>query len=235
MTRGRDAHSPIAVLVSGGLDSAVLLAELMRTGRTVQPIYVQAGLIWERIEHYWLRRYLRRLTSASLRPLVLLALPASDLYGKHWSISGHGTPGYHASFDSNYLPGRNLLLLAKAAVFCAQQRIDTIALAVLRDNPFPDGQPKFFRSLGAAIRAGLHATIKVQAPFRRLSKAEVIRRGRDLPLHLTFSCARPIGRLHCGRCTKCAERQEAFRRARVADPTTYSAGGERGRRAAGRR
>ena len=58
--------------------------------------------------------------------------------------------------------------------------------------------------------------------FRHLEKAEVIRRGRDLPLALTLSCARPRGLHHCGRCTKCAERQHAFAAAGVPDPTRYA-------------
>jgi len=68
------------------------------------------------------------------------------------------------------------------------------------------------------VRCGL----AIRAPFRRLEKAAVIRRSRDLPLGLTLSCARPRGLRHCGRCTKCAERQHAFAAAGVPDPTRYA-------------
>src|SRR5207244_1528048 len=73
---------------------------------------------------------------------------------------------------------------------------------------------------GLAVRA-LGTPVAIRAPFRHLEKAAVIRRGRDLPLALTLSCARPRGLRHCGRCTKCAERRHAFAAAGVPDPTRY--------------
>jgi len=220
-TRRVRQTAAIAVLASGGLDSSVLLAELVRRGHAVQPLYVRSGLQWEAVERDWLCRFLRALRAPRLHRLVELTLPASDVYGAHWSISGKGTPGHDAPLDSNYLPGRNLLLLSKAAVFCAQHDIAAVALAVLRDNPFADGAPEFFRRFAATARCGLGVPLEVRTPFRGLSKSTVIRRGRGLPLHLTFSCARPRGRLHCGMCTKCAERQRGFQLAGVPDPTRY--------------
>ncbi len=214
---------PIAVLISGGLDSGVLLAQLVRRERVVQPLYIRSGLFWETAERYWLRRFLRAIARPCLQPLVELVLPAQDLYGPHWSVSGRGTPGHDASADSNYLPGRNLLLLSKAAVFCAAHRIDVMALAVLKDNPFPDATQAFFERARQLLRVGLGTDFAIHTPFRRMGKAGVIRRAGGVPLQLTFSCARPRGRWHCGRCTKCAERQRAFAAACVADPTRYRA------------
>ncbi|MBI4343187.1 MAG: 7-cyano-7-deazaguanine synthase, partial [Candidatus Omnitrophica bacterium] len=69
----------------------------------------------------------------------------------------------------------------------------------------------------------LGVPLRILTPLRRLTKVEVIQRSREAPLALTFSCLRPRGRRHCGRCNKCAERQRAFRQARVADPTRYAA------------
>jgi 7-cyano-7-deazaguanine synthase len=220
-TQEASKRRSMAVLVSGGLDSSVLLAELVCRGNAVQPIYVRSGLRWEAVERYWLRRFLRALRAPRLQRLTELTLPVSDVYGAHWSISGKGTPGYDAPLDSNYLPGRNLLLLSKAAVFCAQHDIAAIALAVLRDNPFADGTPEFFRRFAATARCAFRVPFEVRTPFRRLSKSAVIRRAQSLPLHLTFSCVQPSGRLHCGTCTKCAERKRGFQLAGVLDPTRY--------------
>jgi 7-cyano-7-deazaguanine synthase len=60
--------------------------------------------------------------------------------------------------------------------------------------------------------------VRVIAPFRELSKTQVVRRGRRLPLHLTFSCLSPRQDRHCGRCNKCAERRRALGEAGMANP-----------------
>jgi len=159
-----------------------------------------------------------------IAPLVRLDLPATSLYGeRHWSVSGRGVPGRRAALASNYLPGRNLLLGSLGAVHCARRRIPTLALALLGDNPFPDATPAFLTGLGRLASRALSWRVTIRAPFRHLGKEAVIRRGRHLPLALTLSCAAPRGLRHCGRCTKCAERQGAFARAGVPDPTPYAA------------
>jgi 7-cyano-7-deazaguanine synthase len=148
-------------------------------------------------------------------------LPVGDLYGNHWSVTCRGVPGAEAGIDSNYLPGRNLLLLVKAAVLCAREGIRKIALAPLAENPFPDATPEFFERFAVLASSALSSPIEVAAPFRRQSKARLIREAAGFPFELTFSCIAPRGFTHCGVCTKCAERQNAFAAAGVPDPTRY--------------
>jgi 7-cyano-7-deazaguanine synthase len=210
-----------AALVSGGLDSAVMLAELA-VADPIFPLYVRAGLLWEAAELHWLRLLLEAAPYLECHPLTILDFPVADLYGVHWSMTGSDVPGFDTAPDSNYLPGRNLLLLSKAAVFCAIRHIERIAMAPLGDNPFPDGRPEFFRSFEEAVRVAMTFDLTIETPFRALGKGDVVRRGRGLPLELTFSCLKPDGIEHCGDCTKCAERQHGFRDAGVADPTRYS-------------
>lgn len=210
-----------AALVSGGLDSAVMLAELVLEADTVFPLYVRTGLRWEEAELHWIRRLLTTEVMRPCAPLSVLELPVEDIYGDHWSLTGRDVPGYDTSLDSNYLPGRNLLLLSKAAVFCAMRGVPRIALAPLSANPFPDGTLEFFRAAEEAIDRGLAFRVKIELPFRSMAKAEVIQRGRHLPLELTFSCIQPVGIEHCGDCTKCAERQHGFAAAHIPDPTPY--------------
>jgi 7-cyano-7-deazaguanine synthase len=216
----------ICVLASGGLDSAILLGTLARR-HEVYPLYVCSGFVWEAAEQALLGRFLRvlrRRAGGRVRPLVRVALPAAPLYGgTHWSLSGARVPGARAALVANYLPGRNLLLGAVAAVHCARTDVRQIALALLADNPFPDATPGFLRALGRVVSRALGLSITIRAPFRHLRKEAVLRRGRDLPLALTLSCARPRGLRHCGRCTKCAERRRAFAHARLPDPTRYAA------------
>lgn len=220
--RIRPVARRIAVLASGGLDSSVLLALLAQQRRLVYPLYIRAGLNWEKAEITVLRRFVRTLNSPRIRPLTILHLPYEDVAPNHWSVTGSRVPGYRASTASNYIVGRNLSLLSKAAIFCAYNRIGEIAMAPLDANPFPDAQPGFFAAMTRAIDLGVGLRLAIRAPFLGLTKMEVIRRGINLPLAFTLSCARPIGIAHCGECTKCAERIEAFRAASVPDPARYA-------------
>jgi 7-cyano-7-deazaguanine synthase len=212
----------IAILASGGLDSSVMLGQIARRGRHVFPVYIRAGLRWEPDELRTLRRFVRALGSKNVEPVTMLRLPMGDVAGDHWSMTGRKVPGYNAAVSSNYILGRNLSLLAKAAIFCARNQIGEIAMAPLESNPFPDARPEFFRAFARAVELGVGIKLKIRTPFAGLSKADVVRRGNGMPLQLTVSCARPKGNIHCGACTKCAERVEGFLAAGVPDPTLYA-------------
>jgi len=212
------------VLVSGGVDSCVLLRESLRRYGTVQPLYVRAGLRWEGIERAALRRFLRGLRHPGLKPLASIQVPMSDLYGRHWSRTGRGAPGYDDGDASVYIPGRNISLFAKAATYCALEGIPILVSGILSANPFPDGSPDFLRLIQEALSRGLGRRIRIRTPFRSLTKQKVVRRGRDLPLHLTFSCISPRRARHCGDCCKCKERVDAFLAAGVKDATAYAGG-----------
>jgi 7-cyano-7-deazaguanine synthase len=213
----------LAVLTSGGLDSAVLVADLQQQGSVVQPIYVRFGLAWEPVEEAHLRRFLDALPSdAGVRPLVVLEEPVAELYGAHWSVSSEDVPDAASPDNAVYLAGRNLLLLAKASVWCALHNVPAIALGTLQGNPFPDSSPEFFAGFGALIELGLSHRLSVLAPFAGMSKSDVLRRGRHLRLDHTFSCIDPSDGVHCGRCNKCAERRRAFVALSITDDTAYA-------------
>jgi len=212
----------IAVLLSGGLDSAVLLAEEAARD-TVQPIYVSVGLAWEAAERESVARLLDSGAVRDFRPLVSLTVDMSDVYAAtHWAIQGR-PPDYHTPDEDVYLPGRNIILLGKAAVYCAAVHIERLVIGTLAHNPFPDATPEFRAALARALSLGLGFPLQIDAPFANLSKAEVVRRGfaRGVPLTLSLSCMNPAGSRHCGRCSKCRERHDAFREAGITDPTEY--------------
>jgi 7-cyano-7-deazaguanine synthase len=212
----------VAVLASGGLDSSVMLARIAQRRPEVFPIYVRTGLIWEKDELAVLRRFIKSVAIESIRPLTVLQVPMGDVAAGHWSVTGKKVPGYKAALSSNYIPGRNLTLLSKAAVFCARNRIGEVAMALLEANPFPDARPAFFQALSRAVDLGVGLRLKISTPWVGKTKPEVIRLGRGLPLQLSVSCIKPRRAVHCGRCTKCAERVEGFRLAGVPDPTRYA-------------
>jgi 7-cyano-7-deazaguanine synthase len=215
---------PCAVLTSGGVDSAVLVADLARQGWAVQPLYIRFGLAWEATEEAHLRRFLDALpANLHISPLVVFDLPIADLYGAHWSVSGTGVPDDTTPDSAVYLPGRNLLLLAKSSVWCALHGVESIALGTLKGNPFADSGPDFMSLFGSLVQIGLDHSLTVRTPFAGLTKAQVLELGSDLPLRHTFSCIAPVAGDHCGRCNKCAERREGFAGAGIADHTRYAA------------
>jgi 7-cyano-7-deazaguanine synthase len=214
---------PLAVLTSGGVDSAVLAADLARQGRDVQPLYIRLGLAWEATEEAHLRRFLSTLPANSKpRPLIVLDLPVADVYGAHWSVSGADVPDDTTPDSAVYLPGRNLLLLAKSTVWCALNGVESIALGTLKGNPFADSGPEFLSLFGSLVRLGLDRPLEVLTPLAGLSKAQVLELGRDVALEHTFSCIAPVADRHCGRCNKCAERQKGFAESGIEDRTLYA-------------
>lgn len=207
---GRNKPRRTVALVSGGADSAALVSHLLARGDEVLPLFVRAGYRWERAELHWLRRLLAAMASPRLRPLEVAEGSNASLIGReHWAFQG-AVPGRSSDDAAVYLPGRNLLLASKAAVYGALREADGVALGVLDGNPFPDARPRFLARLSAALSEGLGRPMRVEAPFRRLSKRRLLERFPALPVELTFSCLAPRGYGACGRCNKCEERRRAL-------------------------
>lgn len=214
--------TPLAVLVSGGLDSAVLIAEAVRVYPAVYPLYVRTGLLWEPVEREHLHRFLKAIRTPVLRPLHVLEQPADDVYGPHWSVTGEGAPDADAPNDADFLPGRNVLLLAKPLIWCHLNGVPELATAPLQSNPFPDATPEFYNGFAEIVSRAVGGNVAVIRPYAALRKRDVLHRGRGMPLEHTFSCVRPVGSLPCGLCIKCGERQRGFREAEMEDPTCYA-------------
>jgi 7-cyano-7-deazaguanine synthase len=213
------------VLFSSGLDSAVLLADAVSRYGGAQPVYVSVGLAWEAEERGAAERFLDAMrASAGIAPLAQLSVDMRDVYPPtHWAVSGKA-PGFDTPDSDVYLEGRNVILLSKAAVFAARAALTTILIGPLAGNPFPDARPMFFETMARALSLGLDAEIRIDAPLLTLQKEDVIRRGVQLnvPFELTLSCMQPVRGMHCGRCSKCRERRDAFRAAGIEDPAPYA-------------
>ena len=227
MPSTRPPSSPIGVLASGGLDSSILVGHLLDKGERLQPFYIRFGSTWQDAELASLRSFLAAFDSRRLQPLVVLDMPVGDLYGDHWSTTGRDVPDEATPDEAVYLPGRNLLLIIKAALWCQLHGIDRLALAPLESNPFADATPEFFAELEVLLNRAESTGLRLVRPFAKLSKRQVMQIGLNYPLHLTFSCINPRSDLHCGVCNKCAERRQAFRSAGVIDRTRYLEGGLR--------
>ena len=210
-----------AVLASGGMDSCVLIADLAKDA-LVFPIYISSGLAWEAAELKALEAFLAALGNANVQPLTTLSVPMRDVYGAHWSITGSDIPGADEPDSKVFLPGRNVLLIGLAAVWCSTHDVSYIAIGSLGGNPFPDATPEFFGRFGDLLSDALGHPTRILAPYRGLHKEDIIRGHAALPLELTLTCMAPVRGQHCGKCNKCFERQSAFKAADISDPTRYA-------------
>ena len=215
--------TPLAVLASGGLDSSVLLGEAVRVYPAVYPVFVRVGSIWEEAEFDHLQRFCRAIATSALKPIVELLQPVNDLYDRHWSLTGLGVPMIGEPDEASYLPGRNVLLLAKPLLWCPMNGVPELATAPLASNPFPDATDEFYDGFAKTVGSAVNGTVRVLRPFAAmgLHKPDVVKRGEGLPLQFTLSCAKPVMGMNCGRCSKCGERRDGFSATGAVDPTKY--------------
>ncbi len=223
---GTGAESPIAVLMSGGLDSTIVLGLLARQrGKAtcrgaIQPIYVRCGLNWE-AEELSAVREVSGTFGPIVAPVVVLEMQIRDLCPDHWSVTGRGVPSFSSPDEAVYLPGRNFLLLAKAGVWCQLHGVSEMAIGVLDTNPFGDASDEFFEHVEGCLLAYGPEPVRILRPLSGRTKREWMLAAGDIPLAKTFSCIAPRKGLHCGACNKCAERRRAFREAGLPDETVY--------------
>lgn len=209
-------------MLSGGVDSSILLAELLAQGHRVQPFYVSMGCCWDEAERQSIVRYMEALECHRIQQLVEFNLPIADLYGDHWSVTGRGFPDDSTPDEAVFMWARNPMLLLKPLLWCQQHGIAELALGTLLANPFADATQEYLHRFAAALPIEGKARTRVVQPFRRWSKQQVLLKAANLPLQWTFSCLAPQRGLHCGRCNKCAERHDALEQLPGGDPTQYA-------------
>lgn len=223
---GARLGSITGVMLSGGLDSCIVLAHLLAQRRQVQPFYIRTGVNWERCELVAAEQFLKAVDSPLLLPLIKLELPLRDIYGQHWSLTGTQVPDAVSPDEAVFLPGRNALLMVKAVVWCQLNGVDELALATLGTSPFADASVEFVNRFQDAMSFGAARPVRIVLPFADQGKRAVMELGRQLPLHFSFSCIAPVAGLHCGKCNKCEERRQSFRRAEMEDLTNYYVHGD---------
>jgi 7-cyano-7-deazaguanine synthase len=221
------------VLLSGGLDSATVLAIARSEGFLCSCLLVDYGQR-HRVELERARLVARaqgvddvRVVQVDLRAIGGSALTADIEVPKDRPESERGT-----GIPVTYVPARNTLFLA-LALGLAETLAATdlfIGINAVDYSGYPDCRPEFIRAFetlaNLATRAGVEgARFRVHAPLSGLRKAEIIRTGARLGVDfaLTHSCYDPDPRGRaCGRCDSCLIRREGFRTAGVSDPTPYA-------------
>lgn len=216
------------VLLSGGLDSTVLLYSLLEKYECF-PLTINYG-----------QRHSKEISAAK----AVCEACSKDLL-ERWKFvdlgalknflpstltgAGEVPEGHYADpvMKQTIVPGRNMILLAISAGYA--QGIDAKYVAYAAhagDHPiYPDCRPEFIDSVRNTISLGTgwkHDGVYLLAPFVNKTKADVVKLGAKLcvPFQLTYSCYKGEKK-HCRKCGTCVERAEAFRLAGVLDPTEY--------------
>ena len=229
------AKNPAVVLVSGGMDSAVVAAIARELGFSVHALSVRYGQrhtseldAADRVARM-LGAVAHKTVAVDLRSIGGSALTDSDIAVPDDS-DGH-VIGATGDIPVTYVPARNTIMLSlalgwaevvgSADLFCGVNAVDY--------SGYPDCRPEFIeafeRLANLATRAGVEgAGFRVHAPLQRMSKADIVREGLRLGVDFaeTVSCyqADDQGRA-CRHCDACRLRAEGFAAAGVADPTRY--------------
>lgn len=124
------------------------------------------------------------------------------------------------------VPFRNGIFLSIAAGVAESKGADAIVIAAHAGDHdiYPDCRSEFMAAMGLAIQLGTYAKIKIIAPFIDYSKGDIAALGHTLHVDYThtYSCYKG-GANHCGVCSTCRERKQAFTDAAIEDPTLYEA------------
>lgn len=217
----------VLLILSGGMDSATLLAWHLARGDEVHALSFDYG-----------QRHFRELDAAQ---------DLSEWYGVPWtridlfgfadkvpgsSLTDHSmeTPVGHYAADNmkgTVVPSRNAIMLSVAFGIAAAQGMDAVSFGAHSGDHtiYPDCRRPFIEALETALNLGVWVDkrIEILAPFLTLSKIDIVRLGDNLgvPYNLTWTCYEG-GEKHCGLCGACQERKEAFAEAAVEDPTIYA-------------
>lgn len=223
------AEKPAVVLVSGGLDSATVLAMARAQGFACHALSFDYGQR-HRVELAAAGRVAAALGAVAHRvlPLPIGALGGSALTDTHIDVPATAATGIPVT----YVPARNTVFLAVALAWAEVLEAQDIFIGAnaVDYSGYPDCRPEFIAAFeklaNLATRAGVEGRpFRVHAPLIAMSKAEIIRAGARLGVDyaLTVSCYQPTddGRA-CRRCDSCRLRAAGFAAAGVPDPTAYA-------------
>jgi 7-cyano-7-deazaguanine synthase len=212
------------LIYSGGLDSTVLLYDLLEQGDQVRALSVNYG-----------QRHVRELEAARSLTMSLgvehrianLATIKDLLAGSSQTSIDVDVPLGHYTAESMKLtvvPNRNMIMIALAVGWAISKKAHRVAYAAHSGDHaiYPDCRPEFAEAIAEAIGFADWHHVMLYNPYVARSKADLVTLGNKLgvPWDRTWSCYNGAAR-HCGKCGTCVERKEAFELAKVDDPTLY--------------
>ena len=211
--------------LSGGLDSAVLLAKCLTDGDEVVPVQFQYGSTHNQYEleaaqklcnYYGIQLFVKNLTEVlSWGGGTSALLHNGDVPEGHYN---------EETMRKTVVPGRNLAIISALASLAETHGGGRIALGVHAGdhNIYPDCRPAFIQAASEVVMASSNGVVDVYAPFIYINKTQIVKVGLkyNVPFENTRTCYKnqPIA---CGKCGSCQERLEAFCNADFVDPISY--------------
>jgi 7-cyano-7-deazaguanine synthase len=216
------------ILLSGGLDSATLVAMVRAQGYSCYTLSFDYGQR-HRAELHAAERVARELGVVEHK---VIGLNLNGIGGSALTDSSINVPEAPSEgIPLTYVPARNTVFLSLALGWAEVLKARDIFIGVnaLDYNGYPDCRPEyveaFERMANLATKAGVEGQgFRIQAPLQNMSTADIVKAGVGLGVDyaLTVSCyqADDSGRA-CGKCDACRLRAEGFKNAAIADPTRY--------------
>ena len=211
------------ILLSGGIDSTVMLYYAVK--QKCEPI----GLSFDYGSNHNAQESAFRKYHINFLGIESYTFDLAPLFSNFKSAllsggdsipEGHYTDGV---MKKTVVPFRNGIMIALAAGLAESVGAESIWLASHAGDHaiYPDCRSGFNSSMGRAISEGTYSKPRLYCPFESMSKSDIVFLGDKLTdLKKTYSCYKG-GPIHCGRCSTCFERREAFVEAGVKDPTEY--------------
>lgn len=216
----------VVVLCSGGMDSVAALYWAARTHRVSAVASFDYGAKHNHRELPFAAEHAAKL---GVRHEVIGLEFVNRLFASDLLKSGGEIPEGHYEAENmkqTVVPFRNAILLSIAGGFAESAGATGVVIAAHGGDHaiYPDCREEFMRAMGEAMRLGTYANVELLRPFIAMNKAQIAAEGARLGVDFarTWSCYKG-GAVHCGKCGTCVERREAFRDARLVDPTVYEA------------
>ena len=214
----------VLLALSGGLDSAVLLAYLLHEGYSPECVGFYYGSKHNAIENEAAKKIAAHY-SVNLTMIDISGVMAhfkSDLL-----LSGGAIPEGHYNDETmsrTVVPARNMIFYSILVGLAESRRINHLALGVHQGDHhiYPDCRPDFINAMKYAGVLATEGKVKGIAPFSHWNKADIVRVGLELnvPFELTRTCYK-TDEVACGKCGSCTERLEAFALNNAIDPIQY--------------
>lgn len=225
--------SKAIILLSGGLDSATVLAIAQKEGHELYTMTFSYGQRHNiEVEKARELAALFHVKEHKVIHIDLRAFGGSSLTANLDVPKDRTERAMHDSIPITYVPARNTIFLSYALAYAEviQARKIYIGVNAVDYSGYPDCRPEYIEAFNRVALLGTKAGIEgepilIETPIIQLTKKEIIQRGLSLGLDYsqTHSCYDPSPQgLACGHCDSCLIRQKAFGEAGIPDPTRYS-------------